>query len=340
MDHRKREPAPGVYRLVLPLPFPGLDRVNAYLLRDGSKATLVDCGIYDPARHDGGWDELIAALAATETELDDIDRLVLTHTHIDHYGFAARLKEVAGCEVWMHAAGDRELDVLRDPVAGAEKLRKALSEHGVDEDDLDELTQFEDWRQFVSGVIGADRWLEGGEALAIGERTWDVVYTPGHAKSHVCLSSKSDAILISGDHLLGTITPHIDFERESDEDPLGLFLDSLQKIEDLDPQIVLPGHGRPFDEGAERARVVERHHDRRLGAIVQVVRKDPRTANEITDEIFGTTLLNFQRRLALGEALAHLTYLVKRGELETSRREDGHIVYLKASRHRRREDED
>ena len=340
MEHRKREPAPGVFRLVLPLPFPGLDQVNAYLVADGDAATLVDCGIHDPSLADGGWAELTTAVEATGYTVGDVSRLVLTHTHIDHYGFAARLKEQVGCEVWMHSAGDRELDVLRDPVAAAAKLREVLGQHGVDEDDLDELTQFEDWRRFVSGVVEADRWLDGGESLEVGDREWDVVYTPGHARSHICFFSAADSVLISGDHLLGSVTPHIDFERESDEDPLGLFLEGLQKVEELDPQMVLQGHGRPFDEGAERARVVERHHDRRLGAILQVVRKEPHTANEITDEIFGTTLLNFQRRLALGEALAHLTYLVKREEVETSRRDDGHIVYLKTSRHRRREDSD
>jgi glyoxylase-like metal-dependent hydrolase (beta-lactamase superfamily II) len=316
-----------------------LDRVNAYLLDEESGATLVDSGIYDPSREDGGWSDLVAALRACGRGVEDLRRLILTHTHIDHYGFVGRLKEEFGCEVWMHTNADQELDVLRDPQSAAEKLRKALSQHGVDEEDLDELTQFEDWRRFVSGIVEADRWVTGGESLAIGDRTWDIVHTPGHARSHICVFNERDSILLSGDHLLGSITPHIDFERDSDEDPLGLFLESLQKVERLDPQMVLPGHGRPFDEGAERARVVERHHDRRLGAILQVVRKEPHTANEITDEIFGGTLLNFQRRLALGEALAHLTYLMKRGEVDTERRDDGHILYRKVSRHRRSDDE-
>lgn len=320
--------------MVLPLPFPGLDRVNAYLLTDGSGATLVDCGICDPARDDGGWDELLSSLEASGVSLGEIGRLILTHTHIDHYGMAARLKDETGCEVWMHANADAELEVLRDPEGNAARLREALSHHGVDAEDLGELTQFEDWRRFVTGVIGADRWLDGGERIAIGDREWQFVFTPGHARSHICLWNERDSLLISGDHLLGTVTPHIDFERDSDEDPLGLFLQGLAKVEELDPKVVLPGHGRPFDEGAERARVVERHHDRRLGAILQVVRSEPHTANEITDAIFGATLLNFQRRLALGEALAHLTYLVKRGEVEPERRVDGHIVYRKVSRRR------
>jgi glyoxylase-like metal-dependent hydrolase (beta-lactamase superfamily II) len=166
-----------------------------------------------------------------------------------------------------------------------------------------------------------------------------VIHTPGHSRSHICLWSATDRILISGDHLLPTITPHIDFKRGLEEDPLGEFLDSLAVIERLDPALVLPGHGRPFDGGAERARVVARHHDRRLGAIVQVIRNEPRTANEITDEIFGTSLLHFERRLALGEALAHLVYLRRRGEIERVRRDDGVYVYRKVSRRRSSEDD-
>jgi glyoxylase-like metal-dependent hydrolase (beta-lactamase superfamily II) len=141
--------------------------------------------------------------------------------------------------------------------------------------------------------------------------------------------SEGDGLLISGDHLLGTITPHIDYH--GDGDPLGDYLTSLGRIERLDPRLVLPGHGRPFPDGGDRARSVERHHDRRLGSIIQVIRREAHTLDEITDEIFGATLLNFQRRLALGEALAHLAYLVKRGEVQQLAAE-GSYRYRKAER--------
>jgi hypothetical protein len=79
--------------------------------------------------------------------------------------------------------------------------------------------------------------------------------------------------------------------------------------------------------------VIERHHHRRLGSILQVIKRSPRTAEEITDEVFGGALLNFQRRLALGEALAHLAYLRKRGEVERMD-EDGTYKYVKKGRDR------
>lgn len=334
MEHRRREPAPGVFRLVLPLPFPGLNAVNAFLLAGESGATLVDCGIRNPQPGaDHGWDELVRALEAAEADAGSIERLVVTHTHIDHYGMAARIVETTGCELWMHRRAHEDLDLYRDPAGAKANLRELLADHGAGSDELDDLTQFEDWRPFVSGVVEATRPCNGGETFQAGDREWTVIPTPGHARSHVCLWS-NDALLVSGDHLLPTITPHIDFERGGEEDPLGDFLESLEKIEDLGPQMVLPGHGRPFLEGAERARVIARHHDRRLGNILQVIRREPRSASVIVDEVFGSELLHFERRLALGEALAHLAYLRKRGEVERVEAEDGTYLYKKVSRRR------
>ena len=332
-EHRRREPAPNVFRLVLPLPFPGLDRVNAYVL-GGDEPVLVDCGMFLPDDQDGdqGWADVVGALATCGLQPSDVARLVITHPHIDHYGMASRFVEESGCELLLHADADLDLEMYRDPEGLAERLRVMFRDHGVtDEAELAELTAFEDWRRFLSGVVEADRRVTDGDTFQVGERTWAVVHTPGHAHSHICLWAEGDRLLISGDHLLPTITPHIDFKRGEDDDPLGDFLDSLAKVEKLDPALVLPGHGHPFEEGAERARIVQRHHDRRLGSILQVIRREPCTAEKITEEIFGGELLNFQRRLALGEALAHLVYLRKRGEIERIE-QDGTYLYRKVSR--------
>lgn len=331
MRHRRREPAPGVFRAVLPLPFPGLDRVNAYLLADEEGSFLVDCGIWDPSADDGGFAELKAAIDATSHSLEDIRALIITHAHIDHFGMAGRIVEEVGCELWMHEEARDQLETYRDPATRAEEMRAMLADHGVSPDEIGELTAFEDWRPFVHALSGATRWLPADETFGAGGRTWTVVHTPGHDPAHICLWAEEDRILISGDTLLGSVTPHIDFRR-GDDNPLGDYLASLKKIEALEPALVLPGHGRPFEDGAERARVTARHHDRRLGAILQVVRREPHTASEITDEVFGDTLLNFHRRLAFGEALAHLAYLRRNGEVERLENDDKKFLYKKKSR--------
>jgi glyoxylase-like metal-dependent hydrolase (beta-lactamase superfamily II) len=238
----------------------------------------------------------------------------------------------------MHEAGKADLEIYRDPESSIHHLREMLADHGISSHEIDELSAFEDWGAYISEVVEPTTWLHGDETFDAADKTWSIVHTPGHSAAHVCVWEPSRRILISGDHLLPTITPHIDFKR-GDQDPLGEFIESLEKVEALDPALVLPGHGRPFDDGAERARIIQRHHDRRLGSILQVIRHEPRTADEITDEIFGSTLLHFQRRLALGETLAHLAYLRRRREVERIERPDGTYAYRKVGRRNDEDDE-
>jgi glyoxylase-like metal-dependent hydrolase (beta-lactamase superfamily II) len=335
IEHRRREPAPGVFRLVLPLPFKGLERVNAYLLVDPTGCTLVDCGIFQPTLGPAsGWDELVASMRACDFKPADVTRLVVTHPHVDHYGMAGRFVSETGADLVMHERSHNDLDAYRDPVGAAQKVGQLLEGFGVPHEQLSELTAFEDWRTYVSEIIEPTSYVRGGENFVCGERSWSVVYTPGHSAAHICLFSETDRLLVSGDHLLPTVTPHIDFAETEQGDALGDYLESLDKVAVLDPSLVLPGHGRPFDEGAARAGVIARHHDRRLGSILQVIRREPRTVSEITDEVFGPELFDFQRRLALGEAIAHLVYLRKRGEVEEVERDDGSRAYLKIRRQR------
>jgi glyoxylase-like metal-dependent hydrolase (beta-lactamase superfamily II) len=326
----RREPAPGVFRLVLPLPFEELRWVNAYLLV-GDQPTLVDCGIHDPSPHgDHGWSALASALSACSVAVGDLARTFVTHPHADHYGMAARVVDASGGELCMHELASADLHAYRDPGGRVGRLRVTLIGHGFSPADLDDISSFEDWRPYLSGIVEPTRPLRDLDGLEVGERAWTVIHTPGHARSHACLWSERDGILVSGDHVLPSVTPHIDVE--GDDDPLHDYLASLERIEKLGPELVLPGHGRPFEGGAERARATLRHHDRRLGAILQVVRRTPHTAADISEEIFGRELFSLERRLAVGEALAHLVYLERRGEVERVPVGDGTVAFKKVSR--------
>src|SRR5688572_18250442 len=127
-EHRRREPAPGVFRLVLPLPFPGLDRVNAFLLA-GDEPVLVDCGMFLPDDPDHGWGEVVGALATCDLAPSDVKRLVITHPHIDHYGMAGRFVEETGCELVMHAEAGLDLEMYRDPAGVVARVRALFADH-------------------------------------------------------------------------------------------------------------------------------------------------------------------------------------------------------------------
>ena len=164
LEHRRREPAPGVFRLVLPLPFPGLDRVNAYLLRGTIGCTLVDAGMFLPdeerpwvGRRRGG------VRSVRPDKPADIDRLVVTHTHIDHYGMAGRFVDRDRVRAVDARGADKDLELYRHPEARVEQAAGAASPTTGVDDELDELTQFEDWRRFISRIVEPTTHVEEGD---------------------------------------------------------------------------------------------------------------------------------------------------------------------------------
>jgi glyoxylase-like metal-dependent hydrolase (beta-lactamase superfamily II) len=99
-------------------------------------------------------------------------------------------------------------------------------------------------------------------------------------------------------------------------DPLGQFMDSLEKVAKLDAMLLLPGHGRPMQSGAERARSISAHHVQRLRKCMEIVtRSGPMNAIDIARKLFDRELMEFEERMALAETLSHLEYLRLRGRL-------------------------
>jgi glyoxylase-like metal-dependent hydrolase (beta-lactamase superfamily II) len=328
------EPAPGIFRLVLPLPFRAVESVNAYLIRDPSGSVLVDCGVYWPDEPSHGMDALEAALSACGASAGEIRTLLVTHPHIDHYGLACLLVDKTGAEVWMHPAGQLDFVAFGDPEGERARLHRVLASHGVEPSDIEALSQemVDGWAPYLSGVVPGTHHLWGGERFPTGGREWEVLFTPGHSRAHLCLWSADDRILLSGDHMLPGIASPISFHHGLDDDPLGQYLDSLERIEALAPQLVLPGHGRPFTDGKRRARAIIESKERRMGQTLQVIEREALTAREITERVYAKAVLSYQVRMAVGEALAQLACLRKRGQVLRSTRADGIFVFQKRER--------
>lgn len=326
------EPAPGIFRLVLPVPVHGVESVNVYLLPDDAGSVLVDCGASRPdGAGDSGLSDLTEALEVCGTSLDEVRALLVTHPHVDHYGMARALVDRTGAEVWMHPAGQLDFLAYADPEGERVRLRRVLGEHGVEPPDIEALADVivKDWAPYLSGVVEGTRHLWGGERIRIGDREWETVFTPGHSRAHLCLWCAEERILLSGDHLLPGIASPINFHHGLDDDPLGQYLEGLERIQSLDPLLVLPGHGRPFGDGARRARAIIDSKERRMLQTLQVIEREALTVKEITERVYAKAVLSYQVRVAMSEALAHLACLRKRGLVVRSKRADGAIVFKK-----------
>jgi glyoxylase-like metal-dependent hydrolase (beta-lactamase superfamily II) len=215
--------ADGVQRVAMPIGVHGIDSVNVYLLPHGDHLTLVDCGVWHPeaAEDDHGLRPLEEGLHRYGYALRDVSRIIVTHAHVDHYGLAGRLMEISGAELWMHTMTDLDCEKYRHPDTAIARRRDMYADHGLTGEELESVSKgLDDWLPYLYSVVEASNRLRGGEQVATGGSTWEVLHTPGHSYGHLCLWSASAKVLISGDHLLPRITPPVTFERGFEHDPL------------------------------------------------------------------------------------------------------------------------
>ena len=302
---------PGVYRLRLPLPWPGVPHGNAWAVASGDGIVLFDTGIHAP----GSMVHLERALAMCGLALEDVRLLVCTHAHSDHYGQAATIIERAGCELWMHPNYEHARRWAEDPDAALLRRLEIARQSGVPEEPLRRYAAERggDHESGIAAIVEPDRVLVPGVVVDTDLGPWTVHETPGHAPSHVCLFQPERRLLISGDHLLGRISLYFDYGYSPD--PVGEFVRSLDVVEALHARLCLPGHGRTFTDvhahiEGNRALVAER-----LSAVREVVSTgEPRTAFEILPRVYGADLPPMLAQWLLTETLSMLLHLEVTGQ--------------------------
>ena len=313
---------PGVWRLRLPLPWPGIPHCNAWAVAAGDGIVLFDTGMHAP----GSLAHLERAMAQVNLRLENVRLLVCTHAHADHCGEATTIAQAAGCEVWMHPANEHMRAPFADPAAALRQRLEVARQSGVPEAPL---ARFAEERAAegpaLAGLVVPDRDLVPGIEVETDLGPWFVYETPGHAPSHVCLLQPERRLLISGDHLLGRVSPYFDLGWTPD--PVGEFLTSLDVIDDLDVRLCLPGHGRTFSDvaghiDANRRWVASRLEDVRL-VLADTAGGEGITAFDAVGRVHGEELSERSASWWLAEVLALLQHLEATGRARRARAEPG-----------------
>lgn len=251
---------PGIWRLKLPCPWPGVPHGNAWALQRGAGLVLVDTGVGGPGR----LRMLDIALAQAGFGVADIQLVVSTHAHSDHCGLAASICEQTGCELWMHPKWEHIRPLADDPQVALEQRLEVGRMSGVPPAALDRYRQERTQKpeDLIDGIRAPDRELVPGVEVETDVGSWQVVETPGHTPSHVCLHQPDRRLLLSGDHLLGRTVLYFDYGHSPD--PFGEYLASLDAVEPLAVDLCLPGHGKPFRELPTKIADVRRQADELL----------------------------------------------------------------------------
>jgi glyoxylase-like metal-dependent hydrolase (beta-lactamase superfamily II) len=303
-----REFADGIRRVTFALPL-GIDHVHCYFLRSVNGWTLVDTGL--------GVDDPEAHWAPARDTLDGpIVRIVVTHFHPDHVGGSADIAALTGAPVFQGRADYAQCVAAWEGERG--RLVEFMRSHGLPDDEAAKIQA--DSERLRSHV----RYARDPNLLDPGDEVdgWRVLHLPGHADGHIALLR--DRVLIAGDTILGGITPAVGLYPDSRPDPLGDYLGSLRRIEELDPDVAFGGHGSAIASPADRAREILEHHAERLGLVEAALGPEPSTAYDVSLAIFRADLPPAQRRFALAESLAHLERLVREGRAQ--RVEEGAVT--------------
>lgn len=305
---------PALWTLPVPIPDNPLGWTLVYLLDSERGPVLVDSGWDDPS----SWVALTEGIAAAGFAVSDCHGVISTHHHQDHHGLAGRVREVSGAWVALHAA-DAEVVTRQRGRDDEWRLRAAavLLEAGASEEDLAGLPPA---ASLALDPPVPNRLIADGERMDVPGWEIRALWTPGHSPGHCCFAVDRYELLLSGDHVLPTISPHIGLYKEDPGlDPLGDYLGSLDKIAGYDGHDVLPAHEHRFGPLRDRRQELLAHHRARFDAILATLSRGPASAWQIASEMpwnrSWDDLGPMMKRTALGEARAHLRYLERRHEI-------------------------
>jgi glyoxylase-like metal-dependent hydrolase (beta-lactamase superfamily II) len=335
--------------LAVPTPF-AVGRVNCYLIED-DPLTLVDAGPNSAT----SLTALEAALQSHGHRVEDLERIVVTHQHIDHIGLVEILAKRSGAEV---CALDLLAPWLADYKHQMEESDSFSAEimlrNGIPQDIVYALRAVSASFRAWGAAARVTTPLAAGASLEFASRSWRVLHRPGHSPSDTVFWDESSGELFGGDHLikhissnpllskpLGSLPSRLGSEdREEavaplepdlpDERPraLMIYMDSLRLTREMDLEVVYAGHGEPVED--HRALIDERFkmHERRANRLHGLIAAQPRNAYELAQEMWGNVAVT-QAFLTLSEVLGHVDLLINEGRV-VEREADG-VVHFEAS---------
>ncbi|MDP2287313.1 MAG: MBL fold metallo-hydrolase [Actinomycetota bacterium] len=307
---------PGLWSIPVIFPNNPLRYVNVYVIEIPTGVVLVDAGW--PV--DEAWANLNDGLTSIGYSITDVEGVLVTHNHADHLGLAGRIRDASGAWVAMHRLDAEDISEQVDPARMQMRGETWLIRAGVEIADMPSLII--DAGQFVDfgRPPQADRLIEDGERPLPGAPAIRALWTPGHSPGHLCFIDDERQLLMSGDHLLPRISPHISVHPGEQGDPLGTYLNTLNSLRSMNDLEVLPAHEYRFAGVDARVAQMNEHHEDRLTEVLTAINEKPGcTTYEISSHLTWShgweNTQGMLRRAAMGETLAHIVHLVSRGAI-------------------------
>jgi len=307
---------PGLWSIPVPLPIP-LRYVLVYAFETDRGVYIVDAGW----NTDEAFDALDTGLQTAGFSAADVRGVMVTHIHPDHYGLAGRLRDHSDAWIALHPA-DAALvhDRYEEPGDLLTRMGIMLRRFGAPEEELEALRDASmPARPFVDFAT-PDVLMEDGDRPDMPGWDLTAVWTPGHSPGHLCFWEPGNKLMLTGDCVLPRITPNINLNAQSGDDPLGDYLTSLERLAEFDAEGALPAHEWRYDDHRGRLRQIRDHHELRFTEVVAAIEAGRDTAWAVAPHMDWSkpwdAIDPLMKRMAVGEAAAHLRALARRGVLD------------------------
>lgn len=316
-----------LYRIEIPLPRNPLKALNSYFIRGSDKNLLIDTGF--------NREECRIAMDKAVHELDiDLEEtdILITHVHSDHSGLTGYL---ARPETKIYI-DEYAYNSLNQGSELSSYYADFIRQSGLMAMGLPQDLSLHPGYLYRSDPVGHVTVAREGDLIHAGDFTLRCVMTPGHAPDHICLYDQEHKILFSGDHILGGITPNNtiwDSPWEIRNDYLGEYFESLEKVQEMDVELTLPGHRSILTDCRGRIEELKLHHHNRLQNVLDILGNKSMTGAQVASKMKWDLSIksweNYppaQKIFAAGEALSHLTHLEFKGVVGKELK-DGLVYY-------------
>lgn len=305
------EVLPNLYKIEIPLPRNPLRAINSYIIKGQGRYLIIDTGM----NREECMKVMSPGLKKLGVDLEKTD-FFITHLHADHLGLVSQLATDASTiyfskpdEAIVNSEGkwNASFDFAVTNGFPRAESQKALARHPG--------------RLYGSEGRLNFHIVKENDTISIGDYLFTCIETPGHTPGHMCLYEPEKKVFMAGDHILIDITPNIS-SWSYDWDPLDEYINSLDKIYNLDIELVLPGHRSSIEDCKERIKELKQHHETRANEVLAILEKGAKnayqTAAHMTWDMDYETWEQFppqQKWFAFGEAVAHLKYLEEKGKV-------------------------